>query len=129
MNVKTLILTGFLVLSTAACVVRARPAYVEAPPPAPQYEEVYVRPGYLWIRGHWVWDGGRWVWERGHWDSERRGYVWRDGYWQNRGGRYYWVDGRWDVGAPPAAGNVIIRDHRQEPQPYQPPPGTVVVPS
>jgi hypothetical protein len=124
MRLKSLLLTSVLAGLLAGCVVHARPAYVETAPPQPQYEEVYARPGYVWVRGHWEWDRGRWRWERGHWESERRGHVWRDGYWQNRGGRYYWVEGTWQEGTRPPDGGVIIRDHRQSP-----PPGTIIIPS
>ncbi len=128
MRLKSFVLSGFLSLGLAGCVVHGRPAYVETAPPEPQYEEVYARPGYVWIRGNWDWDDGRWQWRRGHWEAERRGYVWRDGRWENRGGRYYWTEGRWEAGNYPQNNGVIIRDHRQNQQ-YQPPPGTIVVPS
>src|SRR5262249_61903096 len=76
-------------------------------PPPPQYEEVIVRPGYLWIGGHWAWNGG-WVWAPGYYEVERPGYLWVGGVWTTHGGGSHWVPGYW------------------RPRPN---PGTVVVPS
>lgn len=115
---KNLLVT--LLLSGAAlggCVVSGE-AHVRAPvavvevdsdPPPPRYEEVVVRPGFIWINGHWNWDGGRWVWMGGHYERERAGYAWEPGRWEVRGGRHVWVEGTWRAGATPA-----VRDHRED---------------
>ncbi len=112
-------------LLAAGCMAGTRRAYIVAQqPPAPQYERAEYRPGYVWIRGDWYWDDGQWQWERGHYEPARTGMVWRDGYWEPRGDRWQWVEGQWEGGPP----GVEIHDHRTQ-QPYQPQPGTVVVPS
>jgi len=124
------LLSGVVAVSSAnlmGCAVHGGYVYEAEESPPPEREEVVeARPGYVWVRGNWFWTDGHWDWRRGHYEAERRGYVWHQGAWERRGNRYHWVDGRWEEGNRP---NVIIRDHRQEPQPYQPPPGTVVVPS
>jgi hypothetical protein len=70
---------------------------VEEAPPAPQYEAIVVRPGYVWIGGHWLRRGGRWVWRGGYYEPERRGYVWAPGRWEVRGSRHVWIEGGWRV--------------------------------
>jgi len=113
-------------LLSSGCLVGVHRAYVvDQPPPQPQYERVEYRPGYVWVKGTWYWDGSQWQWERGHYETERTGLVWRDGYWEPRENRWHWVEGHWE-----AASNdgTVVRDHRTQP-PYQPPPGTVIVPS
>ena len=65
---STVALALALGATVPACVVRTQGSarfrtgavVVYDEPPAPQYEQVTVRPGYLWIRGHWEWRGGRW---------------------------------------------------------------------
>jgi len=104
-------------LGTTGCVVegQARVAEpvatveVESEPPPPQYEEVVVRPGFVWVGGRWNWEGGRWVWMRGRYQQERVGYVWAPGRWERRGNRHVWIEGEWrDGGHGP-----VVRDHRR----------------
>jgi YXWGXW repeat-containing protein len=122
-----------LAAGVGACTVSTPPAYeTEVAPPPPQYEEVAVRPGSIWVHGHWVWNGA-WQWRPGFYETERPGYVYREGGWERRGNRWRWSDGRWEQGQSP--NGVIIRDHRQaQPEPQRPiepgdQPGTTVVPS
>lgn len=130
------VMTGMLVLAVSlpamGCLVRTRaPAYVvDVEPPPPQYERIETRPGYVWVKGSWEWDGAQWQWRRGHWQAQRSGYAWRDGHWERRGRHWHWVEGNWET----AEGGAVIRDHRRQPyppqpQPYTPPPGSVIVPS
>ncbi len=135
MKVGTLIGSfAFAVLATGCVVsgeahVRAPVAVVEvdSEPPPPQYEEVVVRPGFVFIQGRWNWEGGRWVWMNGHYERERAGYFWAPGRWEARGGRHVWVEGEWRAGAAPARaeGHVEVRDHRA-PAPAPEPAGPVV---
>jgi hypothetical protein len=108
-----------------ACLATHRAYIVDQPPPQPQFEQVEVRPGQVWMSGYWYWADAQWQWQPGHYESDRAGQVWRDGYWEPRDGRWHWVDGRWEVntGAVP----VEVHDHRTPP-PDQPP-GTIIVPS
>ena len=108
--VGALLAVGTLSLGTA-CYVQAQPEYVvDEAPPAPQYERIETRQGYVWVRGRWEWRGGRWDWKPGYYVAQRQGYAWHEGYWDRRGNRYYWVEGSWEPG-------VQVRDHRQ-PEPY-----------
>jgi YXWGXW repeat-containing protein len=119
----SLALAASLAISAGGCVVRGQATVaepvavveVDSEPPPPQYEEVVVRPGFIWIQGRWNWQGGRWVWMGGHYERERAGYVWAPGRWEARGNRHVWVEGQWRAGASPA-----VRDHREGP----PPPAT-----
>jgi hypothetical protein len=114
-----LVLAGSLGLG--GCFVEAHPVAepvavveVDSEPPPPQYEEVVVRPGYIWIQGRWNWAGGRWVWMGGRYEPERVGYEWAPGRWEARGGRHVWVEGNWHARAAAApAGGVEVRDHRR----------------
>jgi hypothetical protein len=111
---STVALALALGATVPACVVRAQGSarfrsgavVVYDQPPEPRYEQVTVRPGYLWIRGHWEWRGGRWDWTPGHWERERGGYVWVDGYWERRGNSWHWVSGRWSAGG---SGRVVVQ--------------------
>src|ERR1700690_2135326 len=61
---------------------------VEAPPPPPFAEAI-------WIGGYWVWQGN-WVWAHGHWlGPPQPGYGWVHPYYENRGGVVIFVGGHW----------------------------------
>jgi WXXGXW repeat (2 copies) len=68
---------------------------VDEAPPAPQYETVAVRPGFVWIGGHWFRRGPRWTWAPGYYEHERVGFLWAPGRWEARGPRHVWVEGGW----------------------------------
>ena len=82
---------------------------VQDEPPAPRYETIEVRPGFVFIGGRWVNNGGRWDWRPGYYERERVGYSWEAGRWETRGRSHVWVEGRWRGGGGPA-----VRDHREE---------------
>jgi len=64
------------------------PLLVEAPPPCPYDDGV-------WIGGYWVWEGD-WVWAHGRWASPpRRGYVWHQPYYEHRRDTVIFIDGHW----------------------------------
>jgi len=100
---RTLALIGLLCLGTAATVytppVEAR-TYVDVDvnlaPPAPRYERVVVRRGYVWAPGYWRWYGGRHVWVHGYYIRERPGWVWVPHHWvQGPRGGWHMVQGHW----------------------------------
>ena len=114
----SLALATSLAAMSGGCVVhgeaRVRPVAVvevESDPPPPRYEEVVVRPGFVWMQGRWNWNGGQWVWMGGHYERERVGYIWAPGRWEMRGNRHVWVEGEWRAGGA-ARGGVEVRDHR-----------------
>ena len=62
---------------------------VEAPPPSPA-------PDAVWLAGHWDWRGNAWVWQAGHWEKSQgrfyipgryrqtpQGWVYEPGRWQH----------------------------------------------
>lgn len=64
------------------------PLLVEAPPPRPYDDGV-------WIGGYWVWEGN-WVWAHGRWARPpRRGYVWHQPYYEHRRDTVIFIDGHW----------------------------------
>jgi hypothetical protein len=133
--VSTLVFALAVGVTVPSCVVRGSARVsggalvVYDAPPEPQYEEVTVRPGYVFIHGRWNWQGGRWVWMAGHWERERSGYQWERGQWVRRGNSWHWVEGRWIVHSgggghvggggsttvitdPGGGGGTVVRDHR-----------------
>lgn len=126
-SLGSFVLAASLATAGGGCVVRAHARVepvavveVDQEPPQPRYEEVVVRPGFLFIQGRWNWNGGQWVWINGHYERERAGYAWDAGRWEMRGNRHVWVEGQWRAGA---SAGPVVRDHRSEPAPA---PGPIV---
>ena len=119
--------SGCLVTASGHARFRSGAVVVYDEPPAPRYEQVSTRSGYVFIRGHWEWQNGQWQWVNGYWEAQRTGYVWADGYWERRGNSWHWIDGRWTAGGSVAVDNggyqnqeqrtVIVRDNRPQPPP------------
>jgi len=68
-------------------------------PPAPRYERVVVRRGYVWTPGYWQWDHRhhRHVWVNGYYIRERNGHRFIPAHWQQGpGGRWRFVPGHWN---------------------------------
>ncbi len=102
---RNLALTGLLCLGGAAALFTA-PAQartfvdvgINIAPPAPRYERVVVRPGYVWSPGYYNWDGRyhRYVWVRGYYLPERRGHRWVPAHWrQGPHGGWHYMRGHW----------------------------------
>lgn len=103
MTTRTIALIGLLCLGTAGTTytppAEAR-TYVDldinVPPPAPRYERVVVRPGYVWAPGYYRWEGGRHVWVNGYYMRARPGWVWVPHHWvQGPRGGWHFVPGHW----------------------------------
>ncbi len=124
MTTRTAALIGLLCFSAMGSIytapVEARISAdidIKVAPPAPRYEEVVVRPGYVWAPGYWRWEGGQHVWIRGAYVPERPGYFWEPHHWvQGPHGGWHSYEGRWvsDTAitvAPPAPRyeEVIVR--------------------
>lgn len=100
MIIRALALTGLLSLSAGAALytppAEARTfVSVRIAPPAPRYERVVVRPGYIWAPGYWRWNGRRYVWAQGRYMGARPGWAWRPGHWVRRGGGWFYREGHW----------------------------------
>jgi hypothetical protein len=109
MTTRTLALVGLLCVGTAGGLAYTPPvvagAYVDVgidiAPPAPRYERVVVRPGYVWTPGYWRWDnaGRRHVWVGGVFVAERPGFVWIPHRWDHGpDGRWHFQEGHWGPG-------------------------------
>ena len=69
------------------------PLKVEARPPKPGTN-------YVWIAGHWKWNGAKYVWAKGTWRATARsGSVWVKGHYRRRPTGYVYVPGHWDYRA------------------------------
>ena len=100
MTIRNLALIGLLCLGAAAS-AEARTFVdldINVAPPAPRYERVVVRPGYVWTPGYWRWDGhGHHVWVGGIYVRERPGHHWVPAHWvQGPRGGWHFVGGHWD---------------------------------
>jgi len=100
---RNLAMIGLLLLGSATAVytppVEAR-TYVDVnigvAPPAPRYERVVVRRGYVWAPGYWQWRHNRHYWVNGYYVRERVGHRWIPAHWQQGPrGRWYFVRGHW----------------------------------
>jgi hypothetical protein len=106
-------------------------AVVYSAPPAPQYEEVSVRPGFVYVHGRWGWQNGNWTWMPGHYERERAGYAWTEGRWEQQGNSWHYTEGTWSVSSTPAVdtstaqGGVVVTSGG--PGPGYPGGGTTVV--
>jgi hypothetical protein len=120
-GMKRLILAMALPALLSACFARGGYVYsVSTEVPPPQYEDVVVRPGYVWVGGHWGWNN-RWVWAPGFYERERPGYVYVGGNWAHHGNGNHYVPGYW---RPGASGTVVVPSQRPRQQgPWRPGPG------
>jgi hypothetical protein len=102
MTTRSIALIGLLCLGVAGGAVYTPPvqarAFVEiqVAPPAPRFERVVVRPGYVWAPGYWRWQHGQHVWVGGSYMPERVGFVWVPHHWyQGPHGGWHSEEGHW----------------------------------
>lgn len=100
MIIRSLALTGLLMLAAGSALytppAEARSfVSVRIGPPAPRFERVVVRPGYIWAPGYWRWNGRTHVWVGGGYLVARPGRVWHPGHWVNRGVGWFYREGHW----------------------------------
>ena len=104
MTTRMFALIGLLCLGTAGGVAYTPPVEARAfvdldinvAPPAPRYERVVVRSGYVWAPGYWRWQGGQHIWIGGAYIRERPGWVWQPHHWvQGPRGGWHFIQGRW----------------------------------
>lgn len=74
--------------------------FIEAAPPAPQYEVIPVAPavGYVWIGGHWTWQLGRHLWIGGRWAMPPGGHHWVPHRWERGQRGWNSLPGHWQRG-------------------------------
>lgn len=68
---------------------------VRVAPPAPRYERVRVRPGYVWTPGYWRWNGRAHYWVGGSYVPARRGYVYVAPRWNPHRQAWRFNEGHW----------------------------------
>ena len=106
MTTRTIALIGLLCLGAAGAVAYTPPVQartfvdvdVNLAPPAPRYETVVVRPGYVWTPGYYRYNSRyrRHDWVGGVYVAERPGYRWRAHRWAQVNGRWRLQQGGWD---------------------------------
>ena len=103
MTARTFALIGLLCLGPVATTY-APPAEartfidvgINVAPPAPRFERVVVRPGYVWTPGYWQWRGNQYVWVGGYYLRERPAFVWVPHHWvQGPHGGWHFIKGHW----------------------------------
>jgi hypothetical protein len=100
MDMKSAILSGILLASSAmvACGGGYVAYRVPAPPPPYVVGAVGVAPGpgFVWADGFWDLHGGRWVWVNGRWARPPRPRaVWEPDRWERHGNNWRHHRGRW----------------------------------
>jgi hypothetical protein len=71
---------------------------VDIAPPAPVYEQLAPREGYVVTPGYYRFDadGHKYVWMKGGYERERRGEHYVRPEWREESGRYHFHEGHWD---------------------------------
>ena len=71
---------------------------VDVAPPAPVYEQLPPREGYVVTPGYYRFDADahRHVWVKGDYERERRGEHYVAPEWRQESGRYHFNEGHWD---------------------------------
>jgi hypothetical protein len=71
---------------------------VETAPPAPRYEQMPAREGYIVTPGYYRYDTERreHTWVKGDYLAERRGEHFIAPEWREQNGRYRFNEGRWE---------------------------------
>src|ERR1700694_328379 len=99
MNVRKTFLAVALASSFAVPVYAERFSIdVETAPPAPRYEQLPAREGYIVTPGDYRYDADRRgpVWVKGEYQPERRGEHFVPHRWTEQSGRYHFDEGRWE---------------------------------
>ena len=99
MNVRKTFLAVALAGSFAVPVYAERFSIdVETAPPAPRYEQLPAREGYIVTPGYYRYDTERreHTWVKGDYQAERRGEHFIAPEWREQNGRYLFNEGRWE---------------------------------
>jgi len=102
MNLKSVVLAGALLASSA--LVACGPTYVAYRAPVPPPPAPYVvgplgyapGSGYVWVDGYWNLNAGRWAWVNGRWAVPPRPHaVWVADRWARTGNGWRYYRGHW----------------------------------
>ena len=99
MNVRKTFLTLALASAfVAPLAVNAAIVVVDIAPPAPVYEQMPVRQGFIVTPGYYRYDAERRdpTWVKGDYQAERRGDHYVASEWRARDGKYHFNEGRWE---------------------------------
>ena len=82
----------------APLAVQAAILVVDVAPPAPVYEQMPARQGYIVTPGYYRYDEARraHTWVKGDYLAERRGEHYVGAEWRAQEGRYQFNEGRWE---------------------------------
>jgi len=71
---------------------------IDVAPPAPVYERMPARAGYVVTPGYYRYDNDRrqHVWVKGNYQAERHGEHYVASEWSKNEGRYHFNEGRWE---------------------------------
>ena len=71
---------------------------VNVAPPAPVYEQMPAREGYVVTPGYYRYDNDRHehVWVKGDYQAERHGEHYVASEWSKKDGRFHFNEGRWE---------------------------------
>jgi WXXGXW repeat (2 copies) len=71
---------------------------IDIAPPAPVYEQMPARAGYVVTPGYYRYDSQQHehVWVKGDYQAERRGEHYVASEWSKQDGRYHFNEGRWE---------------------------------
>ncbi len=78
--------------------VHAASVEVDIAPPAPVYEQLPPREGYVVVPGYYRFDADhhRYDWVKGRYEHERHGEHYVAPEWREQNGRYHFSEGHWD---------------------------------
>jgi len=71
---------------------------VDLAPPAPVYEQLPPREGYVVVPGYYRFDADahKYAWVKGRYERERHGEHYVGPEWREENGRYHFHEGHWD---------------------------------
>jgi hypothetical protein len=98
MNVrKTFLALALASAFVAPLAVHAAIVIVDVAPPAPVYEQMPARQGFIVTPGYYRYDAERHAhtWVKGDYQAERRGEHYVAAEWRAQDGRYQFNEGRW----------------------------------
>lgn len=95
---KTFLAIALASAFVAPLAVHAAVVIVDVAPPAPVYEQMPARDGFVVTPGYYKYDGERHAhtWVKGDYVPERRGEHYVAAEWRAQDGHYQFNEGRWE---------------------------------